>query len=551
MGFFSRLTIRSRLIFLVSFTATMLITIWVVGIFGMRLLNQDFDEVYHHRLIPTKQIGEIISLMRDNRSQIALALQHESSNPFATMHAHPLSQHTDAVTNNISKITEIWSIFTEHKLDGSEQSLADEFARTRKQFVQEGLIPAIDALKNGSYHTANEILLKKINPLFTTASESVEELLAFQISEAKQLEEAADVRNDIFTSIYIGMVILALAIIIYLTRITINSIGTAVSSIQQTTRELTNGNLTARTQYQSNDELGEIATAFNQLGERFQEVIQDLGGATCQLAAAAEETSAITQQTSAGIKQQQKETESVARAMSQMMTAVEEVAKNAGMAASAAQEAYNASHEGRRVMDNTIGSINSLAHEVHTEVEVIHSLEKEIGNIGSVLDVIRSIAVQTNLLSLNAAIEAARAGAHGLGFAVVAEEVRTLANRTQASTQEIQEMITRLQTLVKSAVGAMQAGEKQANTSVSQAASAGEALDSIARAVTAINEMNSQIASAAEEQSVVATDINNNIRTISQVADETADGAVQNASASQELASLSSKLQGLVQQFRI
>ncbi|MDD4862908.1 MAG: methyl-accepting chemotaxis protein [Alishewanella agri] len=201
-------------------------------------------------------------------------------------------------------------------------------------------------------------------------------------------------------------------------------------------------------------------------------------------------------------------------------------------------------------MQHTLKTIEALAQEVENSAQVISRLSEDSTQIGSVLDVIRGIAEQTNLLALNAAIEAARAGEQGRGFAVVADEVRTLASRTQASTLEIQSMIERLQTDASNAVKAMQQGQVQAQQGLSQAAQAENALQTISQSVTRINDMNIQIATAAEEQSSVAEEINRNIVNISQSADATAEGAKQTASAGDELAKLAARLQNLVGQFK-
>jgi methyl-accepting chemotaxis protein len=203
------------------------------------------------------------------------------------------------------------------------------------------------------------------------------------------------------------------------------------------------------------------------------------------------------------------------------------------------------------VIDKVINAIGDLAKEVEKAAGVIQQLEGESKNIGSVLDVIKSIAEQTNLLALNAAIEAARAGEQGRGFAVVADEVRTLAGRTQESTSEIEEMITRLQSGANNAVKVMEEGKDMTQVGVEQAASAGEALQTINEAVTKISDMNTQIASAAEEQSAVTEEINRSIVNINQVAEQSATGAGHVASASDDLARLAEQLKGLVENFKV
>jgi methyl-accepting chemotaxis protein len=302
---------------------------------------------------------------------------------------------------------------------------------------------------------------------------------------------------------------------------------------------------------QSDDMIGDIIGAFNQMAANLRNMIGRISGATTQLAAAAEETSSITEETSRGVQAQQAEIDSIASAMNEMTATVQEVARNAADASSAADKADREAKSGALVATEAIGGIDSLVAEVNSASSVIRNLEKESENIGSVLDVIRGIAEQTNLLALNAAIEAARAGEQGRGFAVVADEVRTLASRTQQSTQEIQDMILRLQDGAVNAVKVMEAAQGKAQSSSDLVEKAAESLAMIAGSVSSINDMSAMIASAAEEQSSVAAEMQSNMNNIREVADRSADGAQQTAQASEELARLAAEQQALMAQFKM
>ena len=329
------------------------------------------------------------------------------------------------------------------------------------------------------------------------------------------------------------------------------SIMDNLEHIGSATQDMSDGNLSTRLTLSGNDEMQKIAIDFNAMAEKFEALVQQIMSATSQLAAASEEVAVISQESSANLNNQRSETEQVATAMNEMSATVQEVARSAGDASGAAASADNEAKAGNSIVQQASKSIDELAHEVESAAKVIQQLASDSDSIGSVLDVIKGIAEQTNLLALNAAIEAARAGEQGRGFAVVADEVRTLAGRTQESTQEIETMIDKLQTGAKNAVSAMEAGQEKASVGVTQTKQAGEALAAITRAVTTISEMNIHIASSAEEQSATTEEMNKNIININQLADQTANSAQQSTAASAELSKLATELQNLISQFKI
>jgi methyl-accepting chemotaxis protein len=327
--------------------------------------------------------------------------------------------------------------------------------------------------------------------------------------------------------------------------------GERATLIVEGLHAMSQGELSHKVSITGKDEFAWMCWEYSQARKGFTSLVKDILGNSGQLAAAAEELSAITEQSNNGVMRQQGEIGQVATAMNEMSATVTEVSRNAASAASAAQEADERAKDGCEVVNTTVETINNLASEVERTSQVIENLKGDSISIGTVLDVIRDIAEQTNLLALNAAIEAARAGEQGRGFAVVADEVRTLASRTQQSTREINDMIERLQNGANQAVNVMEMGRAKAEESVEQAAKAGEALQAITGVVDNIKSMNIQIASAAEQQSATAEEINRNIVNISEVAEETAGGSQQTASASDELARLAADLQGQVAKFKI
>jgi len=311
------------------------------------------------------------------------------------------------------------------------------------------------------------------------------------------------------------------------------------------------GDLTLNLQAQRRDELGQLQASMHRMTQGLRELISGIGDGVTQIASAAEELSAVTEQTSAGVNNQKVETDQVATAMNQMTATVHEVARNAEQASEAALMADQQAREGDRVVGEAVAQIERLAGEVVNSSEAMNQLKAESDKIGSVLDVIKSVAQQTNLLALNAAIEAARAGEAGRGFAVVADEVRSLAQRTQQSTEEIEELIAGLQSGTQRVASVMDSSRQLTDSSVELTRRAGSSLETITRTVSSIQAMNQQIATAAEEQTAVAEEINRSVMNVRDISDQTSAASEETASSSVELARLGTHLQGLVGRFRL
>jgi methyl-accepting chemotaxis protein len=311
------------------------------------------------------------------------------------------------------------------------------------------------------------------------------------------------------------------------------------------------GDLTHNLVSQRRDELGQLQRSMQSMTQGLRELIGGISDGVTQIASAAEELSAVTEQTSAGVNNQKIETDQVATAMNEMAATVQEVARNAEEASEAAVAADQQAREGDKVVGEAIAQIERLAVEVGHSTEAMGELKRESDKIGSVLDVIKSVAQQTNLLALNAAIEAARAGEAGRGFAVVADEVRSLAQRTQKSTEEIEELIVGLQNGTQQVATIMDNSRTLTDSSVELTRRAGGSLESITRTVSAIQAMNQQIAAAAEQQSAVAEEINRSVLNVRDVSDQTSAASEETAASSVELARLGTHLQMLVGRFKV
>ena len=331
------------------------------------------------------------------------------------------------------------------------------------------------------------------------------------------------------------------------------SIVTPINRVVDALRDIAEGegDLTRRLAVTSQDEVGQLSKWFNTFIARVHDIIGDFSTTATELNASANTLSSTAKDTERGVVSQLSEIQQVVTAVKEMATVVEDVAHNVTQTAENAETADSEAVEGNRVVTATMGQIENLAQDINAASEVIDKLQQETDNIGSVLDVIRGIAEQTNLLALNAAIEAARAGEQGRGFAVVADEVRTLASRTQSSTQEIQEMIERLQNGAREAVQMMEKGTSQAGESVSQAEAASRSLDAITDGVSSIKDKTNQMASASEEQSAATREMERNMNNIAEAARQTSEGSVEIAASTAQLAELASKMEGIVKQFRL
>ncbi|MFZ0153767.1 MAG: methyl-accepting chemotaxis protein [Pseudomonas sp.] len=368
----------------------------------------------------------------------------------------------------------------------------------------------------------------------------------YTIQLERRDSESAQARTLQLTATLLALLVGVLAAVIITRQIT-RPLRETLSVVEK----IAAGDLTHNLRVTRRDELGVLQLGIQRMGSTLRELISGIRDGVTQIASAAEELSAVTEETSAGVNSQKVETDQVATAMHEMAATVQEVARNAEHASSAATDADSQARAGDQVVAEAISQIERLAEEVHRSTEAMGLLQQESQKIGSVMDVIKSVAEQTNLLALNAAIEAARAGEAGRGFAVVADEVRGLAQRTQKSTEEIEELVAGLQSGTQQVANVMLGSRNLTDSSVELTRKAGASLESITRTVSNIQSMNQQIAAAAEQQSAVAEQISRSIINVRDVSEQTAAASDETAASSVELARLGNQLQTMVSHFRV
>ena len=439
----------------------------------------------------------------------------------------------------------------EKLIDSSEERAAyDEYVRLLAQYHQ-----IEERMKSMSRANQVDELRELLNSELLSNAEQINAVLArlADINNKMALatnQQAKDQYNLAF-DLVVGLLVIATTLTLLFAWLLTRSITLPIAQALDAAEEIAEGNLTRPIKVDGDDEAGRLLAAMAKMQDKLRDTLQRIAGSATQLASAAEELNAVTDESARGLTQQNNEIEQAATAVNEMTSAVEEVARNAVSTSEASRNATTSAGDGRDLVQETVSAIERMSGDVQATATLIGDLANESRDIGKVLDVIRGLADQTNLLALNAAIEAARAGEAGRGFAVVADEVRALAHRTQQSTSEIERMIGSIQAGTEHAVDSMRNSTERAESTLNIAKGAGMSLDTINTAIVEINERNLVIASAAEEQAQVAREVDRNLVNIRDLSVQSATGAGQTSVASNELSRLAVDLNGMVGRFRL
>ncbi|RMO78810.1 Methyl-accepting chemotaxis protein [Pseudomonas syringae pv. primulae] len=456
----------------------------------------------------------------------------------------------DLLAMRNKQITDAQTIYEKLISDPNERNLYGQYVQLLGQYRQ-----LEERLKTLTRANKIEELQSLLNNELLSNSDQMNvvlgKLVEINTAQLNQVKKDASREYDSAFNMVIGLLIAATLLTIVFAWMLIKSITTPIATALHAAETIAKGNLTQPIQIDGSDEAGRLLLAMKTMQDKLRDTLQGISGSATQLASAAEELNAVTDESARGLVQQNNEIEQAATAVNEMTSAVEEVARNAVSTSQASRNAATSAGDGRDLVQETVSAIERMSGDVKGTAELIINLATESRDIGKVLDVIRGLADQTNLLALNAAIEAARAGEAGRGFAVVADEVRALAHRTQQSTSEIERMIGSIQSGTEQAVSSMRNSTERAESTLNIAKGAGMALNTINVAVEEINERNMVIASAAEEQAQVAREVDRNLVNIRDLSAQSTTGANQTSAASTELSRLAVDLNSMVSRFAL
>jgi len=519
-----------------------MLLIGVISVSLLREVNQGIDRIYLDRVIPLEQLKSVAD---EYAVRVIDAVNKANAGRFTA------EQTQAAVQLAQKRINQQWQAYLQTQLTTDEQLLVDR-ASTRFAAANSIIERLLARLRSQQGSLAGQLsafdgpLYDQIDPI----SETITELVDLQLRVAKQEREQAQITYYNALTIFIGLAITAIALVILLGWGFYRSIIGQFRKLQTAMVQiLKQSNLSVRVNLTVRNEIGELAQDFDRMVEWLRMLVEQINSSSMTLAAATGQMSDGLMEARGSAQRQLSETEQVAAAMHEMTASAEEVARNTADAATAAQQAKTLADQGQEAVTDTVSATTTLVENVTHASDTIRSLEQDMLGIGKVLDVIQSVTEQTNLLALNAAIEAARAGEAGRGFAVVADEVRTLAQRTHASAREIEAMVAQLQQSSRRAGTVIVQSQQSAQTAMNAANKAGQALESITDAIGGISASMLQIASAAEEQTAVANEINQGVIAISDATHRGNTGLVHLETASVKLTQLAIELRGHAERF--
>ncbi len=538
----NNLKISTKLNVFLGFIALLLVGIGATGLYGIHSSKNALASVYSGHLLAINELNDI----RNHQMQIRLELlsARQETDAFEVVDA------MDRVRTQIFQTDSILNPYGEKKLGLEEKKLFDAFVEARQNFGRTGVLPMMDLLTKGANDKADTLRKQTMDPAYLKASAGIDALIQYQVDAAKKEFDRVSLITNSVRVFSLGSIGVGLMLSMLIGVVITHSISRGVSKLEAAALRLADGDLSTRATLQNKDELGEVAGAFNRMAQDFAALIGQVQSSADEVTASASTLSDTSERVQKVSRGQTEQAASAAVSIEELNEAVKDIAGRAANVVTAAGEASELSEQGRVVVNDAVSGIEQVARTVNESAQLVAALGRRSDQIGQIIQVIKGIAEQTNLLALNAAIEAARAGEQGRGFAVVADEVRNLAERTANATSEISEMIMAIQSETGSVVTTMERGSSQVSSGVKQATQAVQVLQKINSSIKHVVEMIEGIASATRAQSEATNEITMRVEDIAQMARDNSGFIEQTTHATRNLHELSSRFQGVVSRFK-
>ncbi len=543
MDVISSLKIRTKLTLFIVVFALVLMATGAAGLAGITVSRNALASVYGDHLLGINILNEIRNRQMQIRIQLLESRQQTD--------AFEIVDDMDRVRGYIFQIEKLMQEFVGRNQSAEERRLYEEFVQARLEFGRNGVMPMMDLLQKQDIRGVDRIRVQTLNPAYEKASRAIDAVIQYGVDAAKADYERVTRLTYSIYALSVAIILIGVGLAVVIGLVIVRPLTSGVRRLEQAALRLADGDLTARADLRNRDELGEVANAFNRMAGEFGTVIGDLHDSADKVAGAAGTLTTTSDRVAEISRGQMEGAATAAHSIEDLNAAVKEIAQRAEAVVSAVDEANAMSDHGRQVVGGAVQGIREVAVTVSQTAGLITALGQRSNQIGQIVQVIKGIAEQTNLLALNAAIEAARAGEQGRGFAVVADEVRNLAERTGGATAEIADMIRAIQTETGNAVSAMEHGSRQVESGVEQANEAMQALQKIDTSVKQVVEMIQGIAAATRSQSQATETITSRVEEIAAMARNNNSNVDHAAQAAHDLHKLSAHFQQRVSKFRV
>ena len=545
------LSLRSRLWAALAIMLSLLLAVGAISLNGLSESEGQMETMYRAQLLPANAANRMIMLLADNRAQIMLGLQHDPGNPAAHLHTHALDLHIQNTLNNRQEINQVLEQLKKLPLTDKEKSLLDKFGDTRERFSREGVNVARNLLKEGKYQDANIVLLTKINPLYDEMRRDGEALIQGFTASAAEAHAQAESSNDTIQKLTFGSITVAVLITLLGGGLLVKAIVTPLLRATHYFERMAEGRLTDEIEVSGRDEMGLLLCNLATMQGTIKAMLDDIRASSKAIDQRSTDLDQLMRMVTEQSVQQQRNVEGVASATEEFSHSVQEVAGNAEETARAAKSSQDQVSLSNTSINHSMNATSRVVDAVQTANTTIDQLNASIAKIGDITGVIADIASQTNLLALNAAIEAARAGEQGRGFAVVADEVRKLAERTTTSTADINATVNEIQSVTQQAVNSMDLAAQEVDTGIGMLRESVAGLAGITESSSQVSTMADQISEAARQQGLASAEVASSMQRINDLIEQNTASANAAKCAADELLQTAKRLDQLISGFEL